>query len=375
MIYLIDTIGKEVGMHLYNNAFVTELRKFKIQTTVLSNYKTDNSIEYIPNFYKKKRIQKVLTLISTLFRFLILIIKKKENVFIYQSYGMRNIDILFSIILSISKSSFIIVHDVYTLTPNNKIDKNKKIKNLIYKYFVKRIICHSDQTKNILSNIGYKGDLILFPHFNYSFNKNIKKEELKSDIINSIKKDKLNLLFFGQISLTKGIDILIDSLNYINPEINLKLNIIIAGVDKSNLITKKKLPPNVLKICRYINDSELNYLFTKTDFLLLPYKKIYQSGVLDTAVYFEKPSLLSDIKYFRDFNINYPSFSLIVSTSSAIAYAESIENLTKLNLSDKFFTKPDLNKYKADHNCSQLVNDINTALSKQFLHHRLSTHK
>lgn len=371
MIYLIDTIGKEVGMHLYNDAFVKEFQKSKLTTKVISNYGGEYNIPIFANFYKGNVLKKIILLLSGLIKMFFFFVTNRKNVYVYQSYGMRYIDILFTLLFFPCKSFFLIVHDVYALTADDKKDRNIRIKDIIYKYFVKNVICHSERTIEDLSKIGYKGNTTYFPHFNYSFNKEIKPSHLSEDVVTAVDNSKLNLLFFGQISLTKGIDVVLDALDFIEIQYHDKINIIVAGSDKAGLIIKKELPSYVYKICRYIDDSELNYLFLHTDFILLPYKKIYQSGVLDTAVYFNKPIIISDIEYFSEFNKLYPSFTEIVSPCNAQGLANKIMSLVNEKYTREYYAQSDNEKYMQDHDSTRLIKQIRNQLSRMNLESRL----
>lgn len=363
MIYLIDTIGKEVGMHLYNDAFVKAMQKAGLNSKVVSNYSGDYIRKLFFNFYRGNLIVKAVLFGISYFRMFIFFVRRRGNVFICQTYGMRFIDICFVFLFSFSRSFFVIVHDVYPFTPNDKPNSMVKLKRFVYKKIVKNVICHSEKTRDELMQLGFQGRIIYFPHFKYSFQKKIESFELSNEVITSIDKNKVNFLFFGQISITKGVDKLLLAINRIalNSRDD-KINIIIAGSDKAKLVVNEKLPEFVKKICRYINDSELNYLFSKTDFLLLPYKKIYQSGVLDTAVYFHKPVILSDVPYFCDFIYKYPSFGEIVSPCTGNNLASMMNNVVQLKTEKVYFLDNDINQYHEDHDSKKLINKIKEQL-------------
>lgn len=372
MIYLIDSIGKEAGMHLYNNAFINKVLVSDLKVKVLSNYEAPNTYKLLYNFYNGNIIKKIFLLLKSFYNVLLFYLKNSNNVFVYHSYGLRLIDIIFINIFILSKSFYVIVHDVFELTPNNKADSKTILKTKIYKTIIRNIICHSDRTKKELLNLGFKGNVLLFPHLNFNFNKGVYTEKLKLDVHNAIRSKKINILLFGQISLTKGIDILLDSFNFIKPSSADNINIIIAGVDKANLISPKSLPDYVTKICRYIDDNELNYLFSQSDYILLPYKEIYQSGVLDVAIYFEKPVILSDLEYFINFSSKYPSFCTLISPLSSKNLAGIINEIANNQIKKDFYVKEDLRKYIDDHDMANLLIQMKNTLIKYGLSDRLT---
>lgn len=186
-------------MHLYNDAFVKEFNKYGIEVNVVSNYEDNNTQNIIPNLYKGGVLRKIGMLIVAFIRLSLFRVRHRRSVFVYQSYGMRNVDILFTSLFFNSKSFFVIVHDVFALTPNDNKDKSKGIKKFVYRNVVSNIICHSARTEEDLKTIGFNGNIITFPHFNYSFNKEIYENELGVDVINSISKDKVNILFLAKL--------------------------------------------------------------------------------------------------------------------------------------------------------------------------------
>lgn len=110
------------------------------------------------------------------------------------------------------------------------------------------------------------------------------------------------LLFFGQIKEVKGLDILINAL----PEVIKKfplIKLIVAGkVWKDDfskyqaLVEKHKLSSNINFHIHYIPDELLSYYYQASNLVVLPYRKIYQSGVLLMAMSFGCPVLVSDLE-------------------------------------------------------------------------------
>ena len=114
---------------------------------------------------------------------------------------------------------------------------------------------------------------------------------------------KLLLLFFGFIRDYKGLDILIDSLDSIK-ELDIKL--LIAGesyikIDKiKNSIKKNSLSEMIIWHKKYISNEDINLYFSACDIVVLPYKKISQSGIVPMAYHFDKLIVCSDIKSLKE---------------------------------------------------------------------------
>ena len=114
---------------------------------------------------------------------------------------------------------------------------------------------------------------------------------------------KLLLLFFGFIRDYKGLDILIDSLDSIK-ELDIKL--LIAGesyikTDKIiDSIKKNSLSEMIIWHKKYISNEDINLYFSACDIVVLPYKKISQSGIVPMAYHFDKLIVCSDIKSLKE---------------------------------------------------------------------------
>lgn len=110
------------------------------------------------------------------------------------------------------------------------------------------------------------------------------------------------LLFFGQIKEVKGLDILLNALPNVIKKFP-SIQLVIAGkVWKDNfsqyqaLIEKHKLNNHVISHIRYIPDDLVGYYYSASDLVVLPYRKIYQSGALLMAMSFGRPVLVSNLE-------------------------------------------------------------------------------
>jgi glycosyltransferase involved in cell wall biosynthesis len=116
------------------------------------------------------------------------------------------------------------------------------------------------------------------------------------------------ILFFGQIDKYKGIELLIDAASQMvgkHPEIVL----MIAGKpkrDEQYVAALKsqalnKLPAkNVLLRFQFIPVDEVETYFASADCLVLPYRRIFQSGVIFLAYRFGLPIIATDVGSFRE---------------------------------------------------------------------------
>lgn len=109
------------------------------------------------------------------------------------------------------------------------------------------------------------------------------------------------LLFFGHIKDVKGLEVLLRGFALARAA-DPTLHLLIAGrVWKSDfsrydaLIAQHGLAPHCTLHIRYIEDAEAPYFYLSADLVVLPYLRIYQSGVVLEAMSHGSPVLVSDI--------------------------------------------------------------------------------
>lgn len=355
MIYLVDTIGTETGMHLYDQSFCNTLQAKGVAVRVLSNYSTADGRQkaLFPNFYHGGKLLMMVKFAWALFVFALFRLSH-SGTYVYQSFGLRLIDQFFIRIIG-RKNLFVIVHDIFEITGTNGVDARKAQKIAFYQSHIPAIICHSEDALQTLHDFGYQGRSIYYPHFSYEFSKEINPHEVAPEIKEAVKTDKINFLFFGQLRQTKGITILQKAIDILKQK-DFAGNIIIAGMDKEHFIEETQKPPFVQTILRYITDSELNHLFSTCQYVLLPYTEIYQSGVLEVVIYFRCPALMSDIPYFSQMIDQFPSFGHLYHPNTPEALAELMTRIIKGNVTGgKYFDEKDIAKYNELHEPSRLI--------------------
>lgn len=355
MIYLVDTIGTETGMHLYDQSFCNTLQAKGVAVRVLSNYSTADGRQkaLFPNFYHGGKLLMMVKFAWALFVFALFRLSH-SGTYVYQSFGLRLIDQFFIRIIG-RKNLFVIVHDIFEITGTNGEDARKAQKIAFYQSHIPAIICHSENALQTLHDFGYQGRTIYYPHFSYEFSKEINPHEVAPEIKEAVKTDKINFLFFGQLRQTKGITILQKAIDILKQK-DFAGNIIIAGMDKEHFIDETQQPPFVQTILRYITDSELNHLFSTCQYVLLPYTEIYQSGVLEVVIYFRCPALMSDIPYFSQMIDQFPSFGHLYHPNTPEALAELMNRIIKGNVTGgKYFVEKDIAKYNELHEPSRLI--------------------
>ena len=169
---------------------------------------------------------------------------------------------------------------------------------------VDKVIAHNSVSRKELiekTNLP-AANIVIIPHGNYlSAIPKSPSPATARKMLNLAPKDPV-LLFFGQIKEVKGLDLLLQAL----PQVVAKfptLKLLIAGKvwkdDFSkyiNLIKQKNLQDNIDLHIGYIPDEDVAIFYRSADLIVLPYRRIYQSGVLLMAMSYGLPVMVSDLE-------------------------------------------------------------------------------
>lgn len=115
------------------------------------------------------------------------------------------------------------------------------------------------------------------------------------------KRERFRVLMFGNHSFYKGTDILVQAVNKLPDDYRNKLDVYIAGLiakDYLDSMTKNDNSGVITWKNYFLSDSELGEAISKCDLIVLPYRKISQSGVLLMALNCKKMIVCSDLPSF-----------------------------------------------------------------------------
>jgi len=125
----------------------------------------------------------------------------------------------------------------------------------------------------------------------------------------SLRDDEQAILFFGRIRPYKGIEHLLAAFHLL-AAIQLNYRLIIAGEPKKGseeyrneieqTVKTKFTPGQIILKIQFIPDEEMEVYLKAADVLVLPYKEIFQSGVLFLAYSFGLPVVATDVGSFRE---------------------------------------------------------------------------
>jgi D-inositol-3-phosphate glycosyltransferase len=125
-----------------------------------------------------------------------------------------------------------------------------------------------------------------------------------------LRDDEKAILFFGRIRPYKGIEYLLDAFRLLSANEQAHYRLIVAGEPKKGSedylheiqqsIQRDFKQGQVILRIQFIPDEEMEVYLKGADVLVLPYKEIFQSGVLFLAYSFGLPVVATDVGSFRE---------------------------------------------------------------------------
>ncbi len=248
-----------------------------------------------------KKIIKGIEYPFNLLLFLLYVLKNRAEVIHVQWSPIPLLDIIVFYILKLM--NFNLVYTVHNILPHEKKWYDIHIYGILYKIFNKLVIHTESNKQEFISIYGQKFEknLYVIPHGDFKKMYLDNCDELISEV-NSSDDKQLKFLFFGLIREYKGLDVLLNTL--VDIKDTLKDNKVIFKIygnprtdfsKYQKIIDDNSLNDYLEMRLEFIPDKEINDIFKNSDVLILPYKKIYQSGVALLGYTFNLPLIVSDI--------------------------------------------------------------------------------
>lgn len=314
-IAMIEMVSSHGGMNYYDYGLLNGLGKLGSNITLFTseslrfdlskNQSIKVSYTY-KNLFKGNKIEKLLRYIVGTVKSLWQIKSEKIKVVHFQIFAISFLEVFVVWLLKLNRLKIVVtIHDVESFSKKN----NERLS----KYFYKKVdaaIVHNKASYDVLLNylksiklyekainkchIVHHGSYIgMLPNI-------IEKKDAKSKF--DISDDTFVFLFFGQIKTVKGLDILLESYSKLVVNTTRKVKLIIAGkVWKSDwtlyeeIIKKNNLSKHICLNIKYVPDEDVVYYYSAADCVVLPYKKIFQSGVLLMAQSYNTTVLVSNL--------------------------------------------------------------------------------
>lgn len=301
---LIEPSGGYSGMQYYNIGMSNGLHDNGVNVFLF----TTSSEKYVnPNHYKlysffdkvwASNLKSIKFYYYYLGLFKSIIIAKKNKckiVHLHQFHLNLNLVCTITICYFFFKKIVLTVHDVESF--DSVGNKHNILFTKMLNIFVDQFVVHNEFSAKELSK-SIKALPVIIRHGNYI--------PFFTPSLYMPHNNTFNILFFGLIKESKGLDILLESLVALK-EKGFDFRLTIAGRPWRNnfqnyqkIIDHNNLNCNVIKHLHFISEYDLSVFFNTCDLVVLPYRKIFQSGVVLMAMSLKRAVLCSNISAFQE---------------------------------------------------------------------------
>ena len=298
-IAIIDPVGRKAGLDYYDLSLAISLKNQYCRVKVYSNFADNKNESFVKNHFHFTFKKGFFNSFNLFKEYLNALIKSKANkteIVILHLFHSSFIDyLLITLTYFFGFRICLIIHDTESLLEQSGKSWIQNCCHLSRYIVVHNSLSYDELLKKISST--EKEKVCIIPHGNFIGLNEITNTIETAKYFN-LDSNKIYLLFFGMIKKSKGLEVLIESLKDIPSNVHL----IIAGRTRNisfnhyeNTINELNLSSRVHPVIRYITNDERNKLFNFSDLVVLPYRKIYQSGVLLQAMSYGLPVIASDL--------------------------------------------------------------------------------
>lgn len=291
---IIELGGDFIGMGQFHKNMTEALDSIGIDKKIYTSYRFErpkgySRINLIKFWTSKNIILRYIFLIQAVFRLSLIIILRRHKYYVLHYFGESSYNIYFALLFKVLGYKYVVfVHDLDSLK-NDKSDSKYILIN------AKILVGLNDVFVVDLKKLFPNTTIIKVQHPRYnevSVEKNRTKE--------------IRVLFWGHLKKSKGLDILLDAVSSMKIEERLKFRFSISGQNAS--YTEDELAKIVARCAElrisistcFSSDIELSMMLNETDVVVLPYKRVYQSGAILHSIAHRACIVASDIPFFAE---------------------------------------------------------------------------
>ena len=330
-IAIIEPVGTYGGMDYYNLGLAYGLSECNVEILYFTSNpakerihsKKINIIKVFGDIWFKNSFLKLFHFFKGYLKSFLIANKNNCKIFHFHFFDFGYLNLLIILISSLFKQKKVVtLHDV-----NSFYKKTSFLSEKIISKIIDAVVVHNHSSLIELNKKKNKFKKVnIIPHGNYlPF---VKMLDIPA------KKKYINLLFFGQIKDVKGLDVLLKAMSIVIKE-NKNFRLTIAGrpwkVEEgyyTKLISSYKLKDYVKCHFRFIEDDEVVSFYEKSDVVVLPYKRIYQSGVLLLTMSYGRAAIVSNLEPFKEV-IDHNFNGLMFETENEKSLAKCILRLNR----------------------------------------------
>lgn len=333
-IAIVDPVGAKAGMNWYGIQLLNAFSNIGWQTYFLSNSNDAHDSVTVINVFdnaQERGLKSLKKILSGLIKARKVLLQKKVQFVILHIFRSDWLELLFSLVFYNSGFKVcLIIHDIESLDTQKNSLARKWILSRFHHYKVVHNVFSEQELKKIVSE-KEAANLYVIAHGDFTGMIEQFRPDENEIRIHPFDNTKVNLLFFGQIKKVKGLDLLLKAMKSLDDRFKLT----VAGKERdesikdySGLIDELKSKGSIEILNRHISDSERDFLLRNCDAVILPYRHIYQSGVLLMAMSYGKSVIASDLPAFKEIIVDGVN-GILFKSGEIESLANAIRNLNK----------------------------------------------
>lgn len=291
---ILDPVGVKAGMDQYDMRLATALQLQGVNVSILSNFNGNGVVKFFSS-----------SVVAGLFSYLQLIFAYRKAIefcdantvkqAILHVFGFTRTDRW--VISQFQRRGIrvvLIVHDVESFVYKNTMDRTRAI---LLQCKDSIIVHHKSAAAEILRLVGNDVPVNVLPHGHFISEQPVVYEKRMAREKLGIPISDFCPLFFGMIKPTKGLSVLLDAMELVGSN----YHVLVAGRPRGDVRSQLEGLVKLQKKGRatfsigYITEDEMELWFLAADCIVLPYERIYQSGVALQAMSRKVPVLMSDL--------------------------------------------------------------------------------
>lgn len=304
-IAIVDPVGVKAGMDQYDISLAQGLSNAGPRVTVISNFRASLSKIRVLRLFQtalKSRYLQVLFALTGYLRSAGWCYRHDVSFVLLHVYHFSRADCFVLRLFRLFRIRIaLVIHDVDSFRYRAPDSRKKKIATMADVCFV-----HHQVAKEELSRLMPGLSINIVPHGHFIDAVNLLPEKLLARKRLGIPEQQFCPLFFGMIKPDKGLDILLQAISKLDSRFTMLVAGRMRGADPDICLKIEQLvlEKRCIAALRYITPHEVDDWMAAADVVVLPYRRIYQSGVAMQAMSRKKPLIVSDLPSFSEWKNN-----------------------------------------------------------------------
>ncbi|MEP2058224.1 MAG: glycosyltransferase [Maribacter litoralis] len=294
------------NLGLYDYSLLSNIKNLSVSyfcNLLYDQKKLQNKTYSFYTYSNKKGIFKIISYLISQLQLISLCVKNPPAIVHFQWLKIPSVD--YYVLKILRRFSDHLILTAHNVLPHNSGETYFKSYAKIYQS-VNTIIVHAENTKlELIEKFSISSNkIVVIPHGVLDLSNEIDHVSVRvkvAEIRKELKiKDKIVFSVLGGLNEYKGINLIVDTWKDKTLSENKNIQLLIAGSGSVEKVSELAKTDNVHIENRYLTDVEFLAFLRVSDFVLLPYKAISQSGVLLSALSEHKRVIVTDVGGLKD---------------------------------------------------------------------------